>query len=189
MTKNNEVIMFNSNEAAQYRTGLSGWVSRNGIYYGNDERAARYDGCTHVTCEDCGKPTSRGWLVCHDCIGIRDKKKYESMPKEAWDEKGMLYSQSADKYFSDWGEIDDYCDEEDIKIDSLMLVICKPNYLPLLDIVYGCDELPEDGELPDEIVEAIKDFNAVVKEVGAVSWLPSNKAAIIPLPDKPTGEK
>ena len=90
----------------------------------------------------------------------------------------MLYSESADKYFSDWGEIEDYCEEEDVTIDSLRLVICKPNYLPLLDLDYGCDDLAEDGELPDEIVEAIAKFNAVVKEVGAVSWLPSNKAAI-----------
>jgi hypothetical protein len=178
MKASNKVIMFDSSEAAQYRTGLSGWVSRNGMYYGNDERAARYDGCTHVACEDCGKPAPRGWLVCDACKEIREKATYDAMPKEVWNGKGMLYSESADKYFSDWGEIEDYCEEEDVKIDNLSLVICKPNYLPLLDLDYGCDDLAEDGELPDEIVEAIAKFNAVVKEVGAVSWLPSNKAAI-----------
>jgi len=178
MKASNKVIMFDSSEAAQYRTGLSGWVSRNGMYYGNDERAARYDGCTHVTCEDCGKPAPRCWLVCDSCKGIREKATYDAMPKEVWNGEGMLYSESADKYFSDWGEIEDYCEEEDVTIDSLRLVICKPNYLPLLDLDYGCDDLAEDGELPDEIVEAIAKFNAVVKEVGAVSWLPSNKAAI-----------
>jgi len=176
----NEIIMFNSDAAAQYRTGLSGWVSRDGIFYGNDERAARYSGCTHVACSDCGKPTTKGWLVCDSCKEIREKAKYQSMPKEVWDEKGMLYSQSADKYFSDWGEVEEYCEEEDIKIGNLMLIICKPNYLPLLDLDYGYDELAEDGELPDAIIKAINDFNAVVKATGAVSWLPSNKAAIIP---------
>jgi hypothetical protein len=172
------VIMFDSNEAAQFRTGLSGWVSRNGMYYGKDERAARYDGCTHVICEKCGKIIQRGWLLCNDCIAAKEKAKYEAMPKVEWDGKGMLYSSVADKYFSDWGEIDEYCDEEDVKIDNLRLVICKPNYLPLLDLDYGCDDLAEDGELPDEIIEAITKFNAVVKEVGAVSWFPSDKAAV-----------
>jgi hypothetical protein len=103
------------------------------------------------------------------------------MPKEVWDGKGMIYSETADKYFSDWEEVDEYCEEENIKAESLRLVICKPNYLPLLDLDYGCDDLAEDGELPDEIVEAITKFNAVVKEVGAVSWFPSNKAATIPV--------
>ena len=177
--KNKKVIMFDSNEAAQYRTGLSGWVSSDGIFYGDDERAARYSGCTHRACEDCGKPAEKNWLVCDNCRAIRTKTRYQAMPKEQWDGVGMLYSQSADKYFSDWEEIDNYCDEEDIKIDNLMLIICKPQTLPLLDSDYGCDELPEDGELPDEIVKAIMDFNSVVRKVGAVSWLPSNKAALI----------
>lgn len=35
------VIMFDSPEAATYRTDIKGWVSRDGRYYGEDERGAR----------------------------------------------------------------------------------------------------------------------------------------------------
>jgi len=177
---NNEMVMFGSDEAAHFQTGLSGWVSRHGHFWGNDERAARYDGCTHTYCEDCGKPVDRGRLICPKCNESRDVKRYAAMPKEEWYEVGMVYSAATDKYFSSWDEVDEYCEEEDTEIDKLRLVICEPNYLPLLADDYGCDELAEDGELPDGAIQAIDDFNKAIKAVGAVSWYPSKKAALAP---------
>jgi len=70
-----KIIMFDSNEAANFQTGLSGWVSRQGHYWGNDERAARYDGCTHTHCEDCREPVDRGRLICLPCHEIRQIKR------------------------------------------------------------------------------------------------------------------
>jgi hypothetical protein len=176
---NEIIVMFNSNEAAQHRTNLSGWVSRNGRYYGSDERAARYDGCTHVTCEDCGQPVERGRLICSDCEEKRDIKKYNSLPKEVWNEEGGIYSDAIDEYFWSWDEVEDYCGDEGIEEGDLRLIICVPQYLPLLDSSdFGCDELPEDGELPNRVINAIEDLNRVIKESGPVSWLPGNKAAI-----------
>jgi len=175
-----KIIMFDSDEAAQYRTNLSGWVSRDGRYWGNDERAARYDGCTHRPCEDCGKPTEKGWLVCPECRNTRDIARYNALPKEKWNEVGMLYSDARDKYFSDWGEIEDYCEDEGIEIAKLRLVICEPDYLPLISDDYGCDELAEDGELPDSVIRAIEDFNKVIKAAGPVSWMPGKKSVILP---------
>jgi len=84
--KTKEMVMFNSDQAAQFRTNLSGWVSRNGRYFGNDERAARYDGCTHTICEDCGNPVDRGYLICQECREKRDKSKYDAMPK-VWNKR------------------------------------------------------------------------------------------------------
>lgn len=36
-TKTEEIVMYNSPEAATYRTDIKGWVSRNGLYCGRDE--------------------------------------------------------------------------------------------------------------------------------------------------------
>jgi len=177
--KDDKVILFGSNEAAEYRTDIAGWVSGKGHYWGDDERAARYDGCTHRPCEDCGEPAEKGWLVCEKCRSLRDEARYKAMPKDEWDEKGMLYSGTQDKYFSSWDDIEEYCEDEEIGIDKLRLIICEPQYLPRLSDDYGCDELAEDDELPDSVIQAIDDFNKVIKAVGAVSWMPGKKAAIL----------
>lgn len=172
-----KVVLFDSNEAAQFRTNISGWVSRHGRLC-CDERAARYDGCTHTRCEDCSQPITKGRLVCPKCWDKRQTLKYEAMPKEDWNGEGMLYSDAADKYFSDWCEIEEFIEEEGGTIEGLRLIICKPNYLPLLDSSdFGCDELAEDGELPDAVVDAINKFNEVIKATRPVSWTPGNKAA------------
>jgi len=181
VTKDSKVVLFDSDEAAHYRTNLSGWVSRHGRFMGNDERAARYDGCTHTRCEDCGEPVDRGRLVCPKCGEARDVKRYNAMPKEEWDGNGMLYSDAANKYFLDWDDIEGYLEDEEGTVESLRLIICTPEYLPLLDPSdYGCDSLAEDGELPDVVIEAIEEFNKVIRKVGAVSWYPGKKAVIIP---------
>jgi hypothetical protein len=174
----NELVMFNSPDAAHHRTNLSGWVSRHDRYFGEDERAARYDGCTHRECEDCGEPVEKGWLICPKCSEVRDTARYQTLPKETWDGVGMLYSQTADKYFSDWDEVEEYCEDEAIVEDKLRLVICEPHYLPLLRSDFGCDELPEDGELPDAVIHAIDEFNKVIRATAPVSWWPGSRAAV-----------
>lgn len=173
------MVMFDSDEAAKYRTDISGWVSRHGLYCGDSEGAARYDGCTHRKCEDCGKSIEKNRLFCEECDEARSKKWYESLVVETWDEKGMLYSYVADKFFQSWEEVDDYCEDNSKQMGDLRLVICNPNYLPLLGNDYGYDELAENGELPDSVLRAIDDFNNVIREIGPVSWGPSNKAASI----------
>jgi hypothetical protein len=172
------MIMFDSNEAAQYKTGLSGWVSKDGFFWGENERAARYQGCTHRSCEDCGQPVEKSYLICKDCRDKKDKAKFDAMPKEVWNEEGGVYSDAIDKYFWSWDEVEEYCGDEGIDEKDLRLVICVPTYGRYLHEDYFEDELPEDGEVPDSIIKAIEDFNKVLKEAGPLSWYPGNKAAI-----------
>jgi hypothetical protein len=100
------------------------------------------------------------------------------MPREIWNEEGGLYSDSYDKYFWSWEEVDDYCEDEGIKEEDLRLIICEPQYPRLIEEDYFCDEMAEDGELPDSIVKAMEDFNKVLKESEPLSWCPGKKAAI-----------
>ena len=182
-----KVVLFDSNEAAHFQTGLSGWVSRHGHYWGNDERAARYDGCTHTRCEDCGEPVDRGRLICPQCHENRQIKRYDAMPKEEWNGEGMLYSDAADRYFRDWDDVECFLEDEGGTADSLRLIICEPEYLPPIQDDYGCDVLAEDGELPDEVIEAIDKFNEIIKNAGAVSWYPGKKAVFL-IADKSEGK-
>lgn len=166
--------MFDSPEAA-HKTTVEGWVSRNGFFFGDDERTARYEGCTHRTCEDCGAAIRKGSLVCGDCAEKRDAKRYAAMPRKPWDLKAMVYSDTLDKYYPDPEQAEDNL-EEGQTLEDLRLIICEPNYARRIEDDYFCDEAAEDGELPDELQEAIEAFNAAVIKAPPLSWSPGKYA-------------
>ena len=170
------VVMFDSTEAATYRTNLSGWVSRDGRFYGEGEsaeKAARYDGCTHRACRDCGEPAEKSWLICRQCQDNADRERFDALPAEEWDGVAMLYSETRDAYYSDPDEATDNLDDG-MTLADLRLVICVPNRVRELDGDYCHDELPDDGELPDNVEEAMAAFNAAVAGI-VLSWSPGKK--------------
>jgi len=177
-----EMILSSSSGSAQFKEGISGWVSRRGFFFGKDERAARYDGCTHIECEDCHGPAPKGWLVCDKCKEKRAVDRYEKREREEWDEKGMLYSEVADRYFSSWDEVADYLEEYNEQTGgplSLRLVICEPVFLSPVDEDNWSDDLAEDEELPDAVATALAEFNTVLREAAPVSWRPGKKAVVL----------
>src|SRR5574337_1185207 len=103
-----QIVMRDSPDAAQYRTDLKGWVSRDGFYFGDGptgERTARYAGCTHVPCDRCGTPTPKGYTQCRGCRDLTYIAKYEAMPRAEWDGEAMLYSEARDQYYSTPDEV------------------------------------------------------------------------------------
>lgn len=183
----NKIVMRDSPEAAQYRTDLKGWVSRDGFYFGDGpqgERKARYSGCTHVPCDRCGAPTPRGYTQCRDCRELTYIAKYEAMPRAEWDGKAILYSEARDQYYS---TPDDAAEdlEEDQTLADLRLVICTPNYVRQIEADYVCDELPEDGDVPDAVADAMEAFNKAVAGI-VLSWSPGGTALARATPNEPT---
>lgn len=175
MRKNDEVILPTSEQAAIYRTGLSGWVGRHGMYWGDNpdsERLARYASSTHGQC-DCGSVCNRGWTKCDPCRNAADAARYRAMPEAEWDGVAMIYSQSQDKYYRTPSEAEEELeDEEDGRtLGDLQLIICAPNYARELGEDFFCDELPEDGDLPNNVIEALEKFNAAIKGT-ILSWSP-----------------
>lgn len=166
-----EIILDSSDKAAQYKTGISGWVSRSGNFF-EDERMARYDGCTHRTCE-CGEVMERGYSSCAKCREKNDHERWLALPLVEWDGITPLYSDRLDKYF--WH--DDFEDEE---MESLDLVICEPTYARELDSDRWEDDLPEDGDVPAWLDEAIDKFNEIVRaNHEPLSWFPGKKRVIL----------
>lgn len=175
------VIHSDSDEAAQLRAVI-GWVSRDGFFFGADERTARYSGCTHRPCEDCGVPTPKSRTRCSNCQSKRTLTRFEAMPRKAWDGKAMLNLFDTDVFFSDLDEALDYASDNDIKREDLQLVICEPNRGRPLAEDYFVDELAEDGDVPDELVEAIAKFNEAIAKAPVLSWTPG-KCALQLSPD------
>jgi len=176
-----KIITNTSDEAAHKVDNINGWVSRDGLFFGVDERAARYAGCTHVECGDCQKPTRKGYLYCPDCMEIRRKKKYAAFDVVEWDGTTPLSIYMDDVYFFSEDEIEDYCEEHSVQSEELMLVLCEPNKAEPIDAetVY-CDDLPPEGEIPANLQEAFDELNAKIRAMDVtLSWWPTKKAVEI----------
>jgi len=175
---NTKQILNTSDEAAKFITNLEGWIDRSGRFWGNDERMARWSGCTHVICSDCGEPTPKGYTICKSCREVKAIKRYEAREHKQWDRKTPLYSETADRYFFSEDDLLDYIDLRG-DIQSLRLLICESIYLREVDEDYFNDELPEDGELPEDVSNVLEDLNKVIRNQKPVSWFPGKYAAKI----------
>ncbi len=169
-----------SEEAAKFVTGISGWVDRYGQFFGADEKMARYSGSTHRHC-DCGAAISKN-SFCKPCANKKNSDLYLVIEKKEWDGKTPLHSQIHDKYFFDKNELLDFMhDCEVTDPEELELFICEPNQLGEIESDYWADDLPEDGGLPSEVEDALEEFNAVIRKSEPVSWSPGKFAAIVDL--------
>lgn len=172
--KADPIVMSDSPEAAKLVT-ITGWVSRNGTFYGNDERIARYAGCTHRPCETegCGKPTEKMYIYCEDCRHKRDFAKYEAMPAAAWDGQQMIFADSHDEYFSDPESFFEHCESNDVEPADCRPILCVPSIARQVDPDYWQDDMAEDGELPAELEAALDALNRVISDGKFVlSWSP-----------------
>ena len=170
-------ILVTSPEAAKFFTGLEGWVDGNGRFWGKDEHAARWSGCTHIVCPGCGKTTAKTYTHCPECREKSAIARYEEKEQIKWDGKTPLYSQSADRYFMDSEDLDYYLEEEESTVEDLRLIICVPNYLSPLQEDFFCEDQAEDGELPQDVIEAMESFNEVISKQEPISWSPGKYAA------------
>lgn len=169
-----ETIHYSSEKAATRQT-VTGWVSANGRFWGEDEHMARWDGCTHVACKECGAPVLKN-CYCSPCHERRQIEKFKALPVIDWDRETPVYSESHDRYFMDPKELLEYTDDEQISLEDLMLVICTPNHAHEVNQDYWCDDLPEDGELPAEISEALDALNLAISKAAPLSWSPGKQA-------------
>lgn len=175
--KTETIVMFDSPEAAQYRTDISGWVSRGGVYFGDyefSERAARQAGCTHMLCRSCGAtPTPEHRPVCPACSAAAERAWYDSLPRAEWDGQALLYSEVQGRYYTSPNNATESLGAGETLAD-LRLTICTPNYASPIDPDYFADEMV-DGELPDEIHDAMEAFNEAVDGI-VLSWSPGQTA-------------
>lgn len=175
-----KIILYDSPEAATYRTDITGWVSRTGEYFGKDEDLARYSGATHKRCE-CGAIFAKSWIECEVCRKAAEAKReaeaVAKMERREWDGKTPLYDENGDRYLFDEDEVEELCEDMGTTFDEMQFRICKPNHPRLIEADDFADDLPEDGELPDEVMAAIDAFNAAVKDA-VLSWSPMNVLAV-----------
>ena len=170
----NKIILMDSQEAATEIT-ITAWESANGRIY-TDEHAARYDGCTHRKCEYCGKPIVKHRIACESCRDKKDKELFATLPVVEWKNGTPVNIYKSDKYFFEHDDLMDYCEENEIDLSDLMLVLCEPMELRTLNSDFFADCLADEQELPTEIEKAIDEFNTKIAAYPhVISWVPTNK--------------
>lgn len=171
MRKEGERVLPEAPEAATLQT-VTGWVSRHGMFYGQDEKLARWAGATHVHCARCQSVTDKNYTLCNGCRSIAEHERHAKLPRAPWDGKCMLYCGSNDRYYASPDEIDEEFS------DDLMIVLCKPNLAGPLDSSQWADDLPDEGndETPGWLAEAIDAFNKAIEGQPPLSWSPSKVA-------------
>lgn len=181
MTKPQDIILPEDPRAAEYRTETrTGWFSRHGQFFCENEQRARYHGATHLRCS-CGATMPRDWTLCDDCRKAVDLDLYAKSERRPWDGKSWLYSCARDRYYESPDHADDDLDEGETLAD-LRLLICDPQYAQLDDEDFE-NIIPDDSYgIPDELSAAIDAFNAAMKDV-VISWLPGEFALELPVKD------
>ncbi len=173
-------MFLNTASDAATRQTVTGWVSRTGRYWGDDERMARWDGCTHVECA-CGQPVEKSWLACQKCRDARDDAKWLAMPLVEWDGKTPFCTPDGDEYFFDEETFYDWCEDGCLTPSEVQLVLAEPTHYRQLDADYWVDEMPEDGDLPDEIQAAVDALNKVIAGYGKASvWFAGKQRIVMP---------
>jgi hypothetical protein len=177
MEKKEEIIVLDtSDEAAQLKT-ITGWVSRDGRFYGNDERTARYAGSTHSTCS-CGKLMTRMYTKCESCIRKQVVNTYDNLPFKEWDGVEPVCLYGGDEYFFSPDDVEWYLEDNELKPEDIMLVICEPNYLQAISSDYWEDVLHEDQDIPDELKKLVEEVNKYIESSKPISWSPGKTRTI-----------
>lgn len=180
MTTSKTIVMYESQEAATYRTDIKGWVSRDGLFHGDSpgsECSARWSGCTHQVCA-CGTVHEKSRSICDKCISKQRNERYLSMPVVEWDESTPVCVFDDDRYFFDVDSLLDWM--ADLKETTeaegakpwVQLVVCTPHHLGIIDRDHWCDDLAEDGDLPDEVAQKLEELNDAISRAPVVSWFP-----------------
>lgn len=174
MVDQKEIIVLDTSDDAAKKITVTGWVSRHGRFYGEDERLARYDGCTHKTCE-CGRIMERSRLKCDQCRGSGRLEAFYKMPTKKWDYETPLCMFDSDEFFWNEEQVQEYAYEHEVSISDMKLVLCEPVFAHEVDpSEYYSDKLPDDadGEVPAEIEDAFKELNERIREYKEpLSWV------------------
>lgn len=167
------IILMESPEAAEQVT-VTAWKSRNG-YVSLSEQDARYDGATHFHCPVCGTPRHRrSSSVCHPCKEKQKLEQYSKAKVDDWDGLAMLYSDTLERFFNDPDEVIEEAEHSNKSLADLRVFICLPRYADdaPIDADHWYDELPDDHEVPDGLQSLIDEFNAKLKGLPVLSWMP-----------------
>ena len=177
------MIFADSPESATLMT-LTGWVSRNGQFFGDNEDLARRAGATHRRCEKHGPFPS--YAYCQQCSDERQEAAFNAMPEVPWDGESPLFEYNTRTFFFDREALADHVADQERPAEYLAdmaLVIGIPQYPGEVDPVdLYQDLLPEDiDDVPAGLQDAFDALNAIIRKQPPLSWTEGKQRAVVTL--------
>ena len=165
-----KVIHYDSPEAAVFKTGIEGWVSADGRFWGKDEHMARYCGCTHVKCQGCGNYTEKHWTHCEDCRTKNADERWNALPYQKWDGNTPICTWDGHHYFFNEEDLIEWLYENEFNGTDIQLVFASPIRYSEINYDYWGDEAHENWEPPKNLVEAVEKVNDLLRELPPHSY-------------------
>jgi|SRR6185312_1886322 len=129
-------------------------------------------GAAHIKHVTVARVMGKGRTICDVCSSANQRERYFKMPEKEWDKKTYLTLYDDDRFFRDSDDLEEYCDEHELRASDLPLVICEPNKLWQIDSEIWTDIAPEDEDdfLPKEVEDAMRVLNEAIKNAPPISW-------------------
>lgn len=149
------------------------YKDKDGKYYLSKE-GAQEKLATHFKCK-CGNGIREKFRIY--CDSCEPPKKPKEILSKDWDGKSILYVADFDKYFSDFQEIEEYCEENEHDKDVLAIYICEGNYYNEITDEYWEEIMTTDDDyvkLPKAIKEKLDELNEAIRNhKEPATWSPS----------------
>lgn len=125
---------------------------------------------THKTCE-CGEVHSKHYTICDTCRRKKQDAVWLAKPIIPWNGEWPIGEWESDAYFFSQCDLEEYIEDLDPEdVPSLRLTSCRPNRVRHFEVnEWCCDDLPDDGEVR-EAKSIDERVNAVLSEVGILSY-------------------
>jgi hypothetical protein len=170
MSKEERTILYDSPEAAVFKTGISGWVSSDGRFFGKDEHLARWNGCTHKKCEDCNNYAEKNWVRCEECRRKRSNERYNALPYKEWDGKTPICTWDGDVYFFSDEDLIEWLYDNECNGSDVQLVCAQGINYRELDYETITGDAHEDWEPENELRNAVNKLNEVIRKLPPHSY-------------------
>jgi len=174
-------IKLNYKDVKLDKATINGYVV-NGKFWGDNERFAKMDACTHIDCEKCGKEILKACRICDECFVKSDIDKWEKSEKREISHSDLgYYSKLLDKFYYELHEIEDDCEYESLGINDLNDLLLyhiereSPPEVDLSDIYENVmpDDFSTEDMATDEIIEACKKLNELIASHPLNSFYPT----------------
>lgn len=148
---------------------VTGWVSRDGYFFGADETGARRAGSSVRICREDpnhGAVPNNGY--CKECARIKDEQRWEKAPKVEKSE-GPFFLFDGDHFFRDIEEVEDYANDHDL--DAVRLSVGEPIFLKMPDAGdLFADDMPDEMDVPCEAYRIVEVARAAIAALPSVGW-------------------